>query len=50
MVKSSPGLWKDGLIVDLKMIFPSIPDIGETFFRGKLAGKNIRRECPWSCV
>jgi len=27
-----PGLWKDGLIVDLKMIFPSIPDIGETFF------------------
>ncbi|MDO9110594.1 MAG: fumarylacetoacetate hydrolase family protein, partial [Desulfatirhabdiaceae bacterium] len=27
-----PGLWKDGLIVDLKTIFPSIPDIGETFF------------------
>lgn len=27
-----PGLWKDGLVVDLKMIFPSIPDIGETFF------------------
>jgi 2,4-didehydro-3-deoxy-L-rhamnonate hydrolase len=27
-----PGLWKDGLIVDLKMIFPSIPDIGEMFF------------------
>ena len=27
-----PGLWKDGLIVDLKTIYPSIPDIGETFF------------------
>jgi 2,4-didehydro-3-deoxy-L-rhamnonate hydrolase len=27
-----PGLWKDGLIVDLKKIFPMIPDIGETFF------------------
>ncbi|MDO9109606.1 MAG: fumarylacetoacetate hydrolase family protein [Desulfatirhabdiaceae bacterium] len=27
-----PGLWKDGRIVDLKTIFPSIPDIGETFF------------------
>jgi 2,4-didehydro-3-deoxy-L-rhamnonate hydrolase len=27
-----PGLWKNGLIVDLKKIFPSIPDIGETFF------------------
>lgn len=27
-----PGLWKDGLIVDLRTIFPSIPDIGETFF------------------
>ncbi len=27
-----PGLWKEGLIVDLKSIFPSIPDIGESFF------------------
>lgn len=27
-----PGLWKDGLILDLKPIFPSIQDIGETFF------------------
>jgi 2,4-didehydro-3-deoxy-L-rhamnonate hydrolase len=27
-----PGLWKDGLIVDLKTIYPSIPDICETFF------------------
>lgn len=28
-----PGLWKDGKIVDLRKIFPQIPDIGETFFR-----------------
>jgi 2,4-diketo-3-deoxy-L-fuconate hydrolase len=29
----TPGLWRDGLIVDLKTIYPSIPDIGETFFK-----------------
>jgi 2-keto-4-pentenoate hydratase/2-oxohepta-3-ene-1,7-dioic acid hydratase in catechol pathway len=28
-----PGLWKDGNIVDLRKIFPDIPDIGEAFFR-----------------
>ncbi|MBW2246733.1 MAG: fumarylacetoacetate hydrolase family protein [Deltaproteobacteria bacterium] len=28
-----PGLWKDGNIVDLREIFPEIPDISETFFR-----------------
>jgi 2-keto-4-pentenoate hydratase/2-oxohepta-3-ene-1,7-dioic acid hydratase in catechol pathway len=28
-----PGLWKDGDIVDLREIFPRIPDISETFFR-----------------
>ena len=28
-----PGLWKDGGIIDLKAIFPQIPDIGEVFFR-----------------
>lgn len=28
-----PGLWKDGKIVDLREIFPQIPDISETFFR-----------------
>ena len=32
--KEKPGLWKDGNIVDLKKIFPEIPDIGEMFFRG----------------
>ena len=42
--KEKPGLWKDGNIVDLKKIFPEIPDIGEMFFRGnwpeKIAGIN----------
>jgi 2,4-didehydro-3-deoxy-L-rhamnonate hydrolase len=28
-----PGLWKDGNIVDLREIFPEIPDISETFFK-----------------
>ena len=28
-----PGLWKDGNIIDLREIFPRIPDISETFFR-----------------
>jgi 2,4-diketo-3-deoxy-L-fuconate hydrolase len=31
--KAKPGLWKDGKIVDLREIFPQIPDINETFFR-----------------
>lgn len=31
--KEMPGLLKDGKIVDLKRIFPEIPDISETFFR-----------------
>jgi 2-keto-4-pentenoate hydratase/2-oxohepta-3-ene-1,7-dioic acid hydratase in catechol pathway len=29
----SPGLWQDGKIVDLRAIYPEIPDIGEVFFR-----------------
>ena len=40
--KAKPGLWKDGRIVDLREIFPQIPDISETFFRNgwleKVAG------------
>jgi 2-keto-4-pentenoate hydratase/2-oxohepta-3-ene-1,7-dioic acid hydratase in catechol pathway len=28
-----PGLWKDGRVVDLRRLFPNIPDIGEEFFR-----------------
>jgi len=28
-----PGLWKNGYIVNLKNIFPDIPDIGEDFFK-----------------
>ncbi len=31
--EEKPGLWKAGGIVDLRKIFPDIPDIGETFFR-----------------
>jgi len=31
--KEKPGLWKDGNVVDLRKIFPEIPDIGEAFFR-----------------
>lgn len=30
--KERPGLYKDGKIVDLRTIFPEIPDIGERFF------------------
>jgi 2-keto-4-pentenoate hydratase/2-oxohepta-3-ene-1,7-dioic acid hydratase in catechol pathway len=32
--QEKPGLWQQGRIVDLKSIFPEIPDIGEAFFRG----------------
>ncbi len=39
-----PGLWQDDGIVDLREIFPKIPDIGEMFFREgwltRLAGLN----------
>jgi len=31
--KAKPGLLRDGKIVDLRTIFPEIPDIGEEFFR-----------------
>jgi 2,4-didehydro-3-deoxy-L-rhamnonate hydrolase len=31
--KEKPGLYKDGNVVDLRKIFPEIPDIGERFFR-----------------
>lgn len=37
-----PGIWKENKIVDLRAIYPEIPDIGEPFFRDgwieKLAG------------
>jgi len=47
--KAKPGLWKDGKIVDLREIFPQIPDISEAFFRDgwleKVAGvKNPGRK------
>jgi 2,4-diketo-3-deoxy-L-fuconate hydrolase len=31
--KEKPGLYKDGNVVDLRKIFPKIPDVGERFFR-----------------
>ena len=34
-----PGLWRDGRIVDLKGLFPEIPDVGEHFFREGWLGK-----------
>jgi 2-keto-4-pentenoate hydratase/2-oxohepta-3-ene-1,7-dioic acid hydratase in catechol pathway len=30
--REKPGLWQTGRIVDLRAIFPEIPDIGERFF------------------
>ena len=55
--KAKPGLWVDGKIVDLRKIFPEIPDISEAFFRDgwlekvaqvKDAGQKIdeRIACP----
>jgi 2-keto-4-pentenoate hydratase/2-oxohepta-3-ene-1,7-dioic acid hydratase in catechol pathway len=31
--REKPGLWQKDKIVDLRAIFPEIPDIGESFFR-----------------
>jgi len=47
--RAKPGLWRDGKIVDLRDIFPEIPDISEAFFRDgwfeKIAGvKNPGRK------
>jgi 2-keto-4-pentenoate hydratase/2-oxohepta-3-ene-1,7-dioic acid hydratase in catechol pathway len=40
-----PGLWQDDGIVDLRVFFPDIPDIGERFFAegwlGRLAGRSF---------
>jgi 2,4-didehydro-3-deoxy-L-rhamnonate hydrolase len=41
-----PGIWKDGLIVDLKTIYPSIPDIGEAFFKEGWLEKLLRVDDP----
>jgi 2-keto-4-pentenoate hydratase/2-oxohepta-3-ene-1,7-dioic acid hydratase in catechol pathway len=57
--RETPGLWKDGKIVDLRAIYPEIPDIGESFFRDgwleKAAGiqedgldMEVRMGCPIS--
>ena len=31
--EEKPGLWRDDRIIDLQSIFPTMPDIGEAFFR-----------------
>lgn len=31
--REAPGLWQEDKIIDLRAVFPEIPDIGETFFR-----------------
>lgn len=57
--RETPGIWKDGKIVDLRAIYPEIPDIGESFFRDgwleKAAGiqedgldMEVRMGCPIS--
>ena len=35
-----PGLWKDNRIVDLKKIYPEIPDFDEEFFEKGWLGKD----------
>ena len=30
--QEKPGLWQDGRVVDLRKLFPDIPDVGEQFF------------------
>jgi 2-keto-4-pentenoate hydratase/2-oxohepta-3-ene-1,7-dioic acid hydratase in catechol pathway len=44
--ETRPGLLKDGLIVDLKTIYPSIPDIGEAFFKEEWLKKIRNVEGP----
>jgi len=55
--KEKPGLIRDGKIVDLRDLFPDIPDIGEDFFRSNWPKKiarisdpglqmNVRIGCP----
>lgn len=41
-----PGLWRDGRIVDLRVHWPDIPDIGEAFFREGWLTKVARLEDP----
>ena len=48
-----PGIWNEGRIVDLKTIFPTIPDIGEAFFEegwlskvAKLQEEGLRMDAP----
>jgi 2-keto-4-pentenoate hydratase/2-oxohepta-3-ene-1,7-dioic acid hydratase in catechol pathway len=41
-----PGLWRAGRIVDLRAIFPDIPDVGEDFFRRGWLKKVAALEAP----
>jgi len=43
-----PGIWKNGLIIDLRTIFPAIPDIGETFFSDGWMEKLLQIDDPGS--
>lgn len=39
-----PGIFHDGKVIDLKTIFPDIPDIGEAFFAGGWLEKALQVE------
>lgn len=39
-----PGIFHDGKVIDLKTIFPEIPDIGEAFFAGGWLEKALQVE------
>jgi 2-keto-4-pentenoate hydratase/2-oxohepta-3-ene-1,7-dioic acid hydratase in catechol pathway len=41
-----PGLWQEGKIVDLRVIFPEIPDLGEAFFKNGWLQRVARVEEP----
>lgn len=51
-----PGLWVEGRIVDLRQVFPDIPDIGEDFFSdgwldkaGQIADPGEEMDVPLAC-
>lgn len=48
--KEIPGLWKDGKIVDLRKIFPNIPDIDENFFKEGWLEKVARVQDPGKII
>jgi len=46
MGSETPGLWKDGAIVDLTDVFPEMPDIGARFFTDGWLEKVSRIDAP----